>query len=272
MDVQALACGRLDSALREGASCELGGDLRELLFLDDAMWAEDDVDTPPGEPRRSGGGVGAQGGAFAPAGVRESALPAAGTEQQSAAAAADGGHARVCAHPLWPVLVDYYFSCRKVRAPRRRARAVAAAAPAARATATSAVALIAADSRALPPQVGANDSATIRSINSERAELAQRVQEVRQRQTTAVSRRQIPSVTSEATRATPRRRARSSTPARAARPTSWAPTPSSMPSWRVSLALARQQLRIAAPQPRPAGARIRLAAAARCMQMSLHPR
>ena len=33
--------------------------------------------------------------------------------------------------------------------------------------------------------MGASDSATIRAINSERAELAQRVQEVRQQPTTA---------------------------------------------------------------------------------------
>jgi hypothetical protein len=37
------------------------------------------------------------------------------------------------------------------------------------------------------PQVGATDSATIRAINSERAELAQRVQEVRQQPTGAVA-------------------------------------------------------------------------------------
>jgi hypothetical protein len=101
MDVPALACGRLYSLPRAGASgADLGGDLRELLFLDDAMWAEDDVETPPpGEPRRD---VLAQGGAHAPAGVRDSARADGGGEEQSAAA--DGGHAHVCSHPLWPVL------------------------------------------------------------------------------------------------------------------------------------------------------------------------
>ena len=122
MDLPALSCGRLHSALRAGATgADLGGDLRELLVLDDEMWAEDDMETPPpGQPRR-GAAAPAEAGAYAPAGLRESALPLAGLEEEHSAAAecADGGNARVCAHPLWPVLVDYYFACRKARALRR---------------------------------------------------------------------------------------------------------------------------------------------------------
>ena len=122
MDLPALSYGRLHSGLRPGATgAELGGDLRELLFLDDEMmWGEDDADAhpPPGQARR-GGAAEAHGGAYAPAGLRESALPLPGLEEeQSAAECCDGGQARVCSHPLWPVLVDYYFACRKARALR----------------------------------------------------------------------------------------------------------------------------------------------------------
>ena len=119
MDLPALSCGRLHSGLRPGATgAELGGDLRELLFLDDdMMWAEDDAEAPP--PGRCAAAE-AQGGAYAPAGLRESALPLPGLDEElSAAECADGGQSRVCSHPLWPVLVDYYFACRKARKPRR---------------------------------------------------------------------------------------------------------------------------------------------------------
>jgi hypothetical protein len=124
MDCPALACGRLHSVPSAAAgAADLGGELRELLFLDDEMWAEDNVETPPpGADARRGAAVTPSGGAYAPAGVREAALAADGTEGQSAAAGADGGQAHVCSHPLWPVLVDYYFACRKARALRRDAR------------------------------------------------------------------------------------------------------------------------------------------------------
>ena len=123
MDCPALACGRLHSAPPAAAgAADLGGDLRELLFLDDAMWADDDVETPPPGADARRAAAAASAGAYAPAGVREAALAADGTEGQSAAAGADGGQAHVCSHPLWPVLVDYYFACRKARALRRDAR------------------------------------------------------------------------------------------------------------------------------------------------------
>jgi len=196
MDGSALAYGRLHSALNGCApgAALLGGDLRELLFLDDPeMWGGDadaDVDTPPaGEPRRLGDGAG-----FAPAGVRESAGAREREEAESAAAAAaqgESGHARVCSHPLWPVLVDYYFACRKARArrgdarrPRPRVRPCGPCEPTARESLLDLEADWLAFLRAFAAaaaQVGASDSATIRAINSERAELAHRVQEVRGR-------------------------------------------------------------------------------------------
>jgi hypothetical protein len=116
MDHPALPC-RLPSSLRPGATgAELGGDLCELLSLDvEMMWADDDSGTPPlGQPRR--GDVGSAGSrAYAPAGLRESALPLPGLEEkQFAEGCAKDRQARVCSHPLWPVLVDYYFACRKV--------------------------------------------------------------------------------------------------------------------------------------------------------------
>jgi hypothetical protein len=121
MELPALSYGRLHSALRAGATgADLGGDLRELLFIDEAMWAEDDVETPPPGQARLGAAASAQHAGYAPAGLRGSALPPSGMEEeQSAAECADGGQARVGAHPLWPVLVDYYFACRKARALRR---------------------------------------------------------------------------------------------------------------------------------------------------------
>ena len=121
MDHPVLPYGRLHSGLRPGSTgAELGGDLRELLSLDVELWeaADDDAVTPPlGQPRR--GDVGsAEGGAYAPAGLCESALPLPGREEkQFAEDCAEDGRAHVCSHPLWSVLVDYYFACRKVRTP-----------------------------------------------------------------------------------------------------------------------------------------------------------
>jgi len=118
MDHPVLPYGRLHSGLRPGSTgAELGGDLRELLSLDVELWeaADDDAVTPPlGQPRR--GDVGSAGSrAYAPAGLRESALPLPGLEEkQFAEGCAKDRQARVCSHPLWPVLVDYYFACRKV--------------------------------------------------------------------------------------------------------------------------------------------------------------
>jgi hypothetical protein len=107
--------------------------LSELLFLD-AMWDEEGTAEPPclsGVPVRAGGGASAAAG-YAPAGARECAPAGSGLDDESGSAAAEaggagglaavGGHVRVCSHPLWPILVDYYFACRRVRA---RARCVA---------------------------------------------------------------------------------------------------------------------------------------------------
>ena len=87
--------------------------LSDSLLLDDEMWAEGSV--LPGMPAR--GGAHGGGAAYAPAGALKSAHVGACGEGSAA-----GSHAgcviRVCSHPLWPILVDYYFACRKERAPR----------------------------------------------------------------------------------------------------------------------------------------------------------
>jgi hypothetical protein len=124
--------GRLQQHGLPGAIAELPP-LSDLLFLD-AMWEEEEDGTavaPPhsgvaGAPARAGGGGGG-GGGYAPAGARECAPAGSGLDDDSgsahgsgadgnnAAGAAASGHVRVCSHPLWPILVDYYFACRRVR-------------------------------------------------------------------------------------------------------------------------------------------------------------
>jgi hypothetical protein len=88
--------------------------LSDLLFLDDEMW-EEGISVLPGMPAH--GGAHGGGAAYAPAGALESA-PGGACGEESAAGAHAGCVIRVCSHPLWPILVDYYFACRKARAPR----------------------------------------------------------------------------------------------------------------------------------------------------------
>lgn len=75
------------------------------LYEDSAMYDDDMFD---------GGGCAVAGGGTGPLAQPRAAAPAS-------AAALPGG-ARVARHPLWPVLVDLYFACRKARGAGERGR------------------------------------------------------------------------------------------------------------------------------------------------------
>ena len=86
--------------------------LNDSLFLDDEMWAEG-ISVLPGMPARGGALGGSAAYTFADA-LKSAHVGACGEE--SAAGSHAGCVIRVCSHPLWPILVDYYFACRKERA------------------------------------------------------------------------------------------------------------------------------------------------------------
>ena len=76
-----------------------------LSLYDDDMFDEAEEAAAAAAAAGGGGGGGAGGGysAAAPHGAAHASLEEA------------AGHARVASHPLWPVLVELYFACRKAR-------------------------------------------------------------------------------------------------------------------------------------------------------------
>ena len=108
------------------AGGELLPPLRDLLYFDTAMWA-DDHDSQADQLPASGINAGSAAGATA----LHSYAPA-GADIYASRLAASGpvAHPYLTTHPLWSTLVDVYFACVKVSAAHLgcAARAWAAAA------------------------------------------------------------------------------------------------------------------------------------------------
>ncbi len=106
--------------------------LRDLLFLDDAMWEHDGTDDSAACASALGAGAAAS-AAGASAAMHSFAPAGADVYASRLVAPGDGcsvAHPSMTAHPLWSTLVDVYFACIKVRNARgaRRVRACGCAA------------------------------------------------------------------------------------------------------------------------------------------------